>query len=157
MSDSGSESESEPVVVTWVQAESETEYEYEYESESVVVEYESESVVVESESESVVVESESESVVVEYETKSVVVTWARRAWDYFWNNGGTEEEQSLQEQIVKTFGQTSVPGATDAEIIAPGHSGGTDPDEPWHITTRYYDAERRQISSSYGGAWHVYE
>ncbi|GJJ15011.1 hypothetical protein Clacol_009284 [Clathrus columnatus] len=115
---------------------------------------------------------------------NVVVTWAQRAWNYFWgpNYNGTTQEQTRQENIVRNFAATQVTNAASAEITtrtanpivlltpsvthshsqnyiiisAPGHVGGTDPNEPWHITTRYYDANNAQIQSPHGGAWHVY-
>ena len=37
----------------------------------------------------------------------------------------------------------------------PAHVRGTDPNEPEHITISY-KAKNKDISSSHGGAWHVY-
>jgi len=85
---------------------------------------------------------------------SVIVNWAQRAWNYFWNHGGTQQEQVRQEGLVDSFGQTI--NAASAEITAPGHAGGNDPNEPWHITARYFDGGGTQIHSPHGGAWHVY-
>ncbi|THH30811.1 hypothetical protein EUX98_g3375 [Antrodiella citrinella] len=87
---------------------------------------------------------------------SLIIRWATRAWNYFWNNGGTTQEQQRQEGIVRTFASYYVGGAASAEITAPGHSGGTDPTEQWHITTRYYDYNNQIIHSAHGGAWHMY-
>ncbi len=39
---------------------------------------------------------------------------------------------------------------------AAGHLGGSNPNEPWHITTRYYDKQGDQIPGQKGDAWHVY-
>lgn len=87
---------------------------------------------------------------------NLFISWAQRAWNYFWNHGGTQTEQVRQEGIVRTFAAYNVPNAASAEITAPGHAGGNDPAEPWHITARYYAPNGAQIQSAYGGAWHVY-
>ena len=59
---------------------------------------------------------------------SVIVRWAQRAWNYFYNHGGTQQEQFRQEGLVDAFGQTI--NAASAEITYVSFFGFSCPPSP---------------------------
>jgi hypothetical protein len=48
---------------------------------------------------------------------NLFVGWAHKALNYFFYTGGTQEGKTQQEQVVRRFGATNVPGAASAYIM----------------------------------------
>ncbi|KAH0835717.1 hypothetical protein J3R83DRAFT_9538 [Lanmaoa asiatica] len=75
-------------------------------------------------------------------------------------NFGGEDPKQWHVDKVQQFAAAnaaSLPGVTKGRVRKPAHAGGTDPNEPEHITVTF-KAGNREIHSSgpHGGAWHVY-